>query len=391
MDTSGASSIFDTISMQSALRENSANTALSSGISFMEKKKYSQAVQSFKQAAALKPDLAEAYAFQGDALLRLGKKKEAEAAYKLAVKVDKTLDSVYSSLANLQIDMGKKKDAIQTLKDAVKVNWQNTPAWYTLGHLQAQDGQFKEAEESFKKVVRLEPRDGNGYYGLGLALNGQKKYDEAILQLNKAISLKRDFSAALGELGQSYIGKGDTAKVNEIIDKLNKIGTNDAKIAAISLKDQITKPKIAYADAAGSSLSLIYGPLPLLAIDPEFLTPDATKDFTVKFVFDSDMDMKSVMDITNWSISKASGGDAGLYNNGLYSPKSVSVPAIPKQVNYDPLTRSATLTFTLAQNSTRDATIDTSHLVFKFKGTDSRGVAMDPKGDEYDGFRMESF
>jgi len=82
----------------------------------MEKKKYSQAVQSFKQAAALKPDLAEAYAFQGDALLRLGKKKEAEAAYKLAIKVDKTLDSVYSSLANLQIDMGKKRMQFRRLR-----------------------------------------------------------------------------------------------------------------------------------------------------------------------------------------------------------------------------------------------------------------------------------
>jgi len=92
------------------------------------------------------------------------------------------------------------------------VNWQNTPAWYTLGHLQVQDGKFKEAEESFKKVVRLEPRDGNGYYGLGLALNGQKRYDEAIFQLNKATTLKRDFSAALGELGQSYLGKGDNRK-----------------------------------------------------------------------------------------------------------------------------------------------------------------------------------
>lgn len=391
MDTSGASSIFDVISMQSALRDNSANTALSNGISLMQKKKYSQAVQAFKQAAALKPDLAEAYAFQGDGLVRLGQKKEAEAAYKLAVKVDKTLDSVYSSLAGLQIDLGKKKEAAKTLQDAVKVNWQNTPAWYTLGHLQVQDGKYKEAEESFKKVVRLEPRDGNGYYGLGLALNGQKKYDEAIFQLNKATSLKRDFSAALGELGQSYIGKGDTAKVKEIIEKLTKMGTNDASLAAFSLKEQVTKPKIGYADASGSSLSLIYGPLPLLAIDSDFSAPGATKDMTVKFVFDSDMDMKSVKDITNWSISKASGGDAGLYNNGLYSPKSAPIPAIPKQVNYDPLTRSATLTFSVAQNATLDATIDTSHLVFKFKGTDSRGVAMDPKGDEYNGFRMESF
>jgi hypothetical protein len=64
---------------------------------------------------------------------------------------------------------------------------------------------------------------------------------------------------------------------------------------------------------------------------------------------------------------------------------------MPRQVNYDPLTRSATLTFSIAQNATADATIDTSHLVFKFKGTDSRGVAMDPKGDEFDGFRMEAF
>jgi len=116
MDTSGASSIFDVISMQSLLRDSSANTALSSGISLMQNKKYSQAVQAFKQAAALKPDLAEAYAFQGDALLRLGKKKEAEAAYKLAIKVDKTLDSVYSSLANLQIDMGKKRMQFRRLR-----------------------------------------------------------------------------------------------------------------------------------------------------------------------------------------------------------------------------------------------------------------------------------
>lgn len=391
MDISGSSSVFSVIAMQSSLRDNAATTALSSGITLMEKKKYAQAVQAFRQAAALKPDLAEAYAFQGEGLARLGKKKEAEAAYKLAVKVDKTMDSVYSSLANLQIDLGKKTDAINTLKDAVKVNWQNTPAWYTLGHLQVREGQYKEAEASFRKVVRLEPRDGNGYYGLGLALNGQKKYDDAIFQLTKATSLKRDFSAAIGELGQSYLGKGDDKKVQEQIAKLIKIGTSDAALAAVSLKNQVTKPKISYSVASEDSLPLIYDTIPLLAINTDFITAGAIKDVTVKFVFDSDMDAKSVMDITNWSISKASGGDAGLYNNGLYSAKSASIPAMPRQVSYDPLSRSATLTFSIAQNATIDATIDTSHLVFKFKGTDSRGVAMDPKGDEFDGFRMESF
>ena len=200
----------------------------------------------------------------------------------------------------------------------------------------------------------------------------------------------QDYSAAIGELGQSYLGKGDDKKVQEQIAKLAKIGTSDATLAAISLKNQVTKPKILYSPATNSTLPLIFGSIPLLAINSGF-TAGASKDMTVKFAFNIDMDAKSVMNITNWSISKASGGEAGLYNNGLYSPKQVAIPAIPKQVSYDPLTRSATLTFSVSQNSTLDGRIDPSHLVFKFKGIDSRGVAMDPEGDEYNGFRMESF
>jgi hypothetical protein len=111
----------------------------------------------------------------------------------------------------------------------------------------------------------------------------------------------------------------------------------------------------------------------------------------VKFVFDSDMDPSSVKNITNWSISKAAGGEAGIYNNGLYSPKNISAPAIPKQASYDPLTREATLVFTLTQNSTADGTIDASHLVFKFTGTDKNGKSMDPLADQFDGFRSTPF
>lgn len=391
-DTAGTNSIFSVLAAQQVLNEQAANTALSNGFNLMQKKKFDQAERAFKQATILKPDLAVGYTYQADALVRMGKKKEAAEVYKLSLKVDKTQDSVYTSLAGIYVDLDKKDEAQKVLKDGVKVNWQNTVAHYTLGHLQAQAGKFKDAEESFRKVVRLEPRDGNGYYGLGMALNGQGKFDEAITQLNRATTLKRDFSAAIAELGQSYFGKGDQEKVQQQIDRLIKIGKPDALMAADNLKNQITKPRISYYNASKSSLQLVLSPMSLYALDPlTFNTANASKQVTVKFVFNSEMDYKSVTDVTKWSITRASGREAGFYNNGLYDARNIPVPYMPSSVAYDPTRREATLTFPIKQNATNDGRIDTSRLVFKFMGVDARGVAMDESADEYDGFRNTPF
>jgi hypothetical protein len=101
------------------------------------------------------------------------------------------------------------------------------------------------------------------------------------------------------------------------------------------------------------------------------------------------MDATSVMNITNWSISKASGGAAGYYNNGvtLYPEKEAVISPIPKNVVYDATTYQATITFSLAQNPYGTAVIDPSHLVFKFSGTDLDGKKMDSSADQYNGFK----
>lgn len=46
----------------------------------------------------------------------------------------------------------------------------------------------------------------------------------------------------------------------------------------------------------------------------------------------------------------------------------------------------ATVTFTIAQNSAADGTIDPSHIIFKFGGEDIFGNKMDEDGDEYSPF-----
>ena len=391
--TNNSMNIFSTIALQQNLRDNAANTALSSGITLMQKKKYEEAARAFKQASSLKPELTEAYTFLGDAYTRLGKKKEAIATYTLSLQIDRTQDALYTNIANLNIDLGNTSEAEKAFKAGIKQNSLNTLAYYTLGLLETDQGKYTDAEGRFRKVIQLEPRDGNGYYALGKALNGQGRYDEAITSLEKATTLKRDFVPAITELGKAYAGKGDLDMVNELIDRLDSIATSDAILSSQELTDQITKPGISYFNATNSSLNL-FMPLPtsLLAIDPEtFITPDASSDVTVRFVFDSDMDPTSVMNIANWSISRASGGSGGLYSNGLYSPTNVATPSLPRQVSYDPLTREAKLSFSLTQNSTGDGTIDPSHLIFKFKGVDSSGKSMNPLADEFSGFALTPF
>ena len=120
--------------------------------------------------------------------------------------------------------------------------------------------------------------------------------------------------------------------------------------------------------------------------------PNASKDLTAIFQFNTDMDPVSIQTLTNWSITKASGGQAGYYNHGytLY-PQREANPPILKNITYDPTNKQATLTFSLTQNAAGDAVIDPSHLVFKFSGKDADGKAMDPNADQYDGFAGTAF
>jgi hypothetical protein len=123
-------------------------------------------------------------------------------------------------------------------------------------------------------------------------------------------------------------------------------------------------------------------------MDTNLTEPDSKEYVSMKFIFSKAMNAESVQDTYNWSITKANiEENSGVYNNGLTSPASeVSIIPIPANVSYDTDTQTATVQFMLAQNSSGDATIDPSHIVFSFYGKDAYGKALDKTGDQYSGF-----
>ena len=152
--------------------------------------------------------------------------------------------------------------------------------------------------------------------------------------------------------------------------------------------DTVEAPQIMFAWST-SSFPYKAGPnYPVSVIDSYLENAGAEKTMTMEFMFTKAMDVSSVLDRFNWTISRASSSNiAETYNFGDEIPATeITLPDYPDYVTYDTSTYTATVGFTIRQNETADGTIDPSHIVCRFDGEDAYGVAMDEEADELSGF-----
>jgi TPR repeat len=221
--------------------------------------------------------------------------------------------------------------------------------------------------------------------------NKQEKFEAASVNLEKALTLKANFPAANYELGVAYNGQG---MIEEARNQLTLLNSSDFNLAT-DLRFLLNKPRMIVMDSEKSGgFSEILGPrTPLWMLDPiNLLQPNTSKTFSVAFQFTNDMDLASITNTQNWSISRANSPDAGYYNNTMpLTQKDIALPSAPEAIFYNPITREATIKFRLNQNSSGDAVIDPSHIVFKFSGKDAEGRDMDVTANEMDGYSVVAF
>lgn len=385
--------MFTTLASQETQKMQAANTAMSAGATFFQKKDYTRATGEFKRAISMDPTNSQPYNLLASAYLAQKKYVDAEKAYKNSLSLNPTQASVHTNLGNLYLQQKKYNLAEKEFKEAAKLDPTDTVAPYTLGQLYVQTERYGEAETQFKKVSRMAPADPNPYYSLGVVYNKQKNFDAATKELEKAVRIRPKMTAAQFELGVAYAGLGEADKAQRQVDIVTNL---DAAQGAL-LKATIAQPRMMAAGGGEDDTFLPAkqtpsdnpqpgdNPYRLELLDIVDLSEaNSSKLFSLTFYFDSEMDAESVQDITNWTITKASGGAAGYYNNLLpILPTEAYIPQNPTTVTYDPENRTATVSFMLSQNETKTATIDSAHMVFKFSGKDVTGKQMDPTADEW--------
>jgi hypothetical protein len=151
---------------------------------------------------------------------------------------------------------------------------------------------------------------------------------------------------------------------------------------------KVDPPKMKYAQAGSTFLYTMPNNTNVSALDSYLKNPDTSKSFTMVFQFDKQMDRESIENRFNWQIGRSTqSGPGQAYNFGLPIPSTeIAVSLLPENVYWNEEELSATVTFSIKQNSTADGTINPSHIEFKFTGKDIYGNSMDDKFDQYIGF-----
>lgn len=384
-----ADNLFVNSMQQQYQLESLSNQALSRGIDLYTKKEYEDAAKEFQRAVNLNPTSdysVDATKYLAQSYLKLEKADKAIEAYRNTLDRQHDRDDLYLELGNLLYAEDRHEEAVQAYQKAVNID-PSSLNQFSLAQGLMQTGRYEAARATFSNVIRLEPNSAHGYLGLGQAYSKEGDYDSAIEQFEKALDKQSDYYEAYAEIGYAYADMGEIDEARELVDFLE--GKDDELYALLDAYiNKVEPPKMLLAWGTSSFRYTKSLKTPLAAMDSYFETANASKIMNIKILFNKDMDRSSVENPLNWNISRAQGsGPVQTYNFGEPIPETeISIDPIPNFVLYDAENKTATVSFTVQQNSTADGTIDPSHIVFKFKGEDTEGIKIDAKHDEFSGF-----
>ena len=381
--------LFSAVGNQYQQTEALANQALSNGIGKYVDKDFEGAAREFKRAFGLSPYSSFAYEatkYLSMSYQQLGDTSKAMDAYENALKVQPNDDRLHLELANLFFGEEQYGSAIEHYEEAVRL-YDDAKNRFSLGQGYLKAGRHKDAENQFRKIIQMAPQGSSGYFGLGQAYAQQKKYKEAIGQFERAISKDRTLYSAYAEIGYAYADMQDFDKAKDILSYLEHYDPNYADTLDKYISKQ-TDPRIMFAYADSTFKYFMPPKTTLAAMDSYLANADASRNYTMVFQFNKEMDRESVENVLNWQIKRATGyGPAENYNFNLGIPETeVSLPLFPSAVYYNADNFTATIRFDITQNASADGTIDPNHMEFAFSGIDADGNSMNVDYDQYTGF-----
>ncbi|HTR96995.1 MAG TPA: tetratricopeptide repeat protein [Candidatus Acidoferrales bacterium] len=371
-----------------------AAAALNRGATALQANNYATAIQQFRAAAAYSPGDATPYRYIGQAYGMQGDLTNAIKALVTATKVDPQNQDAQNDLANAYISNNDYTDAEPLLLNLEKLNPGNPGPATTLGFIYLNQGRLAEADTQFSSAIRMAPTSATAYYNLGLVRNKQGDYSDAVKLFQQAISINPLYENAHADLAYAYMGLNLPDQAKNEYKTLLAIGTTTAQQLAPQVDAAINTPKLLYEDPSKSNFDALLGPnTQVSTLDPSLATPGASKVFKLTFAFNQAMNVSSVLNATNWTITRGSGGPGGAYDYGITPLPATEAPVsiAPLSITYDPSTSEATVYFRVTQNAAGNATIDPSHLVFTFSGEDQTGRPIDKSGDQYDGYAITPF
>jgi tetratricopeptide (TPR) repeat protein len=200
------------------------------GYTFVEQKKFEQAISYYKKAISIKPDYAEACSNLGAAYGELGRYDEAIEVLQRSLRLKPNYAKAYYNLGIVYSSSGRWQQAIEAYGNSLKIDPSNAEAYNKLGAACANLQLSEQAVEAYQKALQINPSLATVRNNLAVLLLEQNKIDEAIGHLHQAVQTEPNYADAYNNLGIAF----------------GKLGRSQEEIEAYR---QAVKIKQDYADA----------------------------------------------------------------------------------------------------------------------------------------------
>lgn len=197
---------------------------------------YAAAAEGYHKVVTEEPTHGDAQYYLGDTFRQQERHDRASEQYGVAAVYVKDEPELYSSWGYSLGHEKKWESAGDKLKTASEMRGDavdhSNVAWAynngaevdkTSGNEKAAGEKLAAGRDSSKKATELNPNLGSAFVNLGTALNGLGEHDNAVIALERAVTLNGDWYFALNELGRAYRSLGRFADAIARFDRAVKL------------------------------------------------------------------------------------------------------------------------------------------------------------------------
>lgn len=185
------------------LKPDFAEAHLSLGRALAASGQVEEAILGFERAIRLNPDFAEAHYNLANALNKIpGRTEDAILAYRTAIRLKRDFAEAHNNLGSALAAVGRGGEAVEEYWAAVHLRADYPEARKNLGIMLYRFGRIPEAVEQLEEALRLAPNSPEAHFELGnaLAMSAARNAD-AIAHYEAALAINQEYLQARINLG----------------------------------------------------------------------------------------------------------------------------------------------------------------------------------------------
>jgi tetratricopeptide (TPR) repeat protein len=183
-----------------ALEPKDTEPYLSAGLLLEKENHFAEAEQEYKQALALDPNSSDALTGLANIYMRGQRFADADPILRKLIAMHPEDVPARVQLARILVVLGRNDEAVAQLQSALTLDPGNSTVQRDLADLYTSSKKYDLAEAQYRSLLAANPNDADLHHGLGVVFLKERKFLEAQQELLTAVKIKPDFGAAYGDL-----------------------------------------------------------------------------------------------------------------------------------------------------------------------------------------------